>query len=230
MFIFFSLFIVMMKALLFWFIMIAIISLYILHKNRTKLRKEDIITSAVLSIMVMLSNLFIAIFLFLGYLAAATIMHEVNQKIVLYHSKKEKELKKTIVCMVLIGSILAMINILFASSIYSIQISFEPAFILNALQIAIFEEILFRMFLFALCTYITKGVSYTKFQAGISYLLMTLPRVLVHFSGGINIINMITLLGFFGLPLALIQRKVNLFSAIGVHFIIDFSRMIVLGI
>ncbi|MEG0451937.1 MAG: CPBP family glutamic-type intramembrane protease [Coprobacillus sp.] len=178
----------------------------------------------------MISNAFIGIIVCPTYLAAVSILKGNNKEIAFYNHSRKKELFWTFICIFICGSFLACLNLALSLGSYQLDLSFQPMFIFHALRAGIFEEIIFRMFLFALCIEITGNLPYNKSQEMLCYLLMILPHVLLHFSNTIDIVSIIILAIFFGLPFCLMQRKINLLSAIGAHSMVDFIRFIMLGI
>ncbi len=128
------------------------------------------------------------------------------------------------------GGLLGCINVFLAMNSYSLQISFHLHFLFDALRAGIFEEIFFRMFLFALCLHITQSTYLNHTQVILSYFIMVLPHVLLHNSFSIDMMSVVILSLLFGLPFALMSRKINLLTAIGAHSFVDFIRFIMLGI
>ena len=229
-FIIFSLFTAITNTIVLWFFLILVFSIILIYKNKNNLKKKDILISLLLSAIVMISNVFMGIFVFPAYLASVAVLKEKDKEIALYNKSNKKEFQWTLLCIFIFGGLLACLNLLLAINEYQISLSFQPAFIFDALKAGIFEEIIFRMFLFALCIEITGNVSYNKFQEILCYILMVLPHVLVHFTGTIDFVSVIILSIFFGLPFSFMQRKLNLLSAICAHSMVDFIRFIVLGI
>ncbi len=91
--------------------------------------------------------------------------------------------------------------------------------------------------MFAICVFLLNGNPKSKTENFISYIIMIIPHVLLHFpdmiaknGAGSIIINVIVLSLLFGLPFALLQRKRDLFSAITAHTLVDLIRFICLGI
>lgn len=200
-----------------------------IHRKKSNIRKKDVMISLMLSGITMISNAFMGIFVAPAYLTSIAVMRNKEQGIILY-PKTRRELFWTLCCIFLVGSILGGINLLLASQAYQTAISFRLSYLTDALRAGIFEEIFFRMFLYAVCMEVTGLHAYSKVQEVLCYLIMVLPHVFVHFSGTIDVVSVLILSVCFGLPFAIMQRKVNLLSAIGAHSMVDFIRFIVLGI
>lgn len=228
--IFFSLLTNITNMMILWFILIGLLSLYFIVSYKEKMKKREIIISLVLGMITMISNAFMAIFVCLAYLAAQVIMENHSQKMMLYHPAKKHELWKTLFFIFMMGGLLGCINVFLAMNSYSLQISFHLHFLFDALRAGIFEEIFFRMFLFALCLHITQSTCLNHTQVILSYFIMVLPHVLLHNSFSIDMMSVVILSLLFGLPFALMSRKINLLTAIGAHSFVDFIRFIMLGI
>ena len=70
----------------------------------------------------------------------------------------------------------------------------------------------------------------SKAESVMSYLIMTIPHVLIHFNfETVNLGSVIVLFVLFGLPFAVLQRKRDLTSAIVAHSVVDFIRFVVVG-
>lgn len=103
---------------------------------------------------------------------------------------------------------------------------------LGALHPGISEEIIFRYFIIALSLLILHGhlsqkllVFTTLFLAVVPHSLAHLPDLMLSNPGaGVFLLVMTSLL--FGLPMALLQVKKNLESAISFHWFIDFTRFL----
>lgn len=225
----FSLFASRTNMMILWLVLIGFLSLYFLLKLKNQIRKSDIIISLILGIITMISHPLLAIFVSLAYLSAQVMMSNHPSKMVLYHSKKKYELYKTLFFIFIIGGLLACINLLLAMNSYSLHISFQLNFLFDALRAGIFEEVFFRMFLYALCLQITHNIHFNRIQTILSYLIMVLPHVLMH-NYPMDIMSIIILSLIFGLPFAFMSREINLLSAIGSHSFVDLIRFIGLGI
>lgn len=117
-----------------------------------------------------------------------------------------------------------------ALSSMTISPSFNIQWFVDALKAGVFEEIFFRLFFFALCIIVTKDEPLSRMQNILCYMVMIVPHVLIHFNlQTFNIGSFVTLSLMFGIPFVIIQRKVNLISAIGAHSFIDLLRFCILG-
>lgn len=227
----FSLLTVATGAMILWFILIGTLSTISIVKNWKNIHLKDILTATLLSLVVCFSNLFMGLFVLPTYLASLSLMKDNKNRIVLYNNNRKNELVKTIFCIFVIGGFLAIINV-FLGRFQGI--TFNPSFklehLINALKAGIFEEIFFRLFLFSLCLKIGKSVPENKFQNLLSYIIMVIPHVLIHFNGSLYLKDVLVLSIFFGLPFSIMLRKVNLVSAIGAHTFVDLIRFALFGV
>lgn len=144
-------------------------------------------------------------------------------------SRKEKRVLENYGWILAAGSCLGVFNLWLGSSQLTIAPSFQLKFLFDALRAGLFEEILFRTLLYALCIEVMGKIKPTPAQTALCLLIMILPHVLIHFSGTIEIGSLIVMSVAFGLPFALLQWKVNLSAAIGAHALVDLIRFIVFG-
>lgn len=126
---------------------------------------------------------------------------------------------------IILGIILGIINMKLRADVAS------PAFTLDALAWAlkagIWEEVGIRYVFYALGILILKGSPKTKDQSVLLYILMAAPHTLGH--GLMDPISFIVLMALFGLPMSILQRKVDLTSAIIMHTLIDLIRFVAFG-
>ncbi|MGD8902747.1 MAG: hypothetical protein PVH95_06710 [Anaerolineae bacterium] len=107
---------------------------------------------------------------------------------------------------------------------------FSSAF--EALNPAISEEIIFRFFVLALCLNLLEGSHSPRLALTAAVILAVVPHSLNHLpdlflenaSMGLTMLVATSLL--FGLPMALLQIKRNLETAIAFHWVIDFMRFL----
>lgn len=147
-------------------------------------------------------------------------------------------LKSTLVSIIvglIVGVVLGIINLFLNSGTPNLSISLSC--FLTALSPAIYEEIAFRTFIYALCIYLLKGEINTNGQKFTCYFMMTIPHVMIHtpeqfinygLISGIIVILILTLL--FGLPFAFLQRKRDITSAMIAHGVVDMIRFCFLGL
>ena len=132
---------------------------------------------------------------------------------------------KTLAIGGVMGLILGFINLKIS------DIDPNPKFILEhllmALRAGIWEEVAARFIFYALGVYILKGEAKTKFEKVLLYIIMIIPHILSH--GMLDLPSIIILFIFFGFPLAMLQRKLDLTSAIICHTLIDLIRFITFG-
>jgi hypothetical protein len=102
----------------------------------------------------------------------------------------------------------------------------------TALSPGIHEEIIFRFFVLAVCQTLLRGVASRRLAMGTAVFLAVVPHSLNHLPDLFrdNPVAAVTLLVatclLFGLPMALLQLKRNLESAIAFHWFIDFARFL----
>ncbi|OAB44557.1 CPBP family glutamic-type intramembrane protease [Paenibacillus glacialis] len=207
-----------------WFALFGIISvLYILkNKNTTRI---DVIIGCVLGGISMPSNFIMGLSSIVIYIGAMSMFKTTGNKIVLVKNSTKKDILISCLILIIVGIVLGIINVLLSLSSTAINPSFQFSLILRAINAGVTEEIIFRMFPFALCAVIAKEQNFTKFQNTLCYLIMVVPHVLIHFDlNTFNITNVIVLSLLFGLPFAILQRKRDLISAMGSHTIVDIIR------
>lgn len=111
-----------------------------------------------------------------------------------------------------------------------LQNVFASAF--EALSPAIHEEIIFRFFVLALCLYLLQASPSRRWVTVAAVALAVVPHSLNHLPDlflqnppmGLAMLAATSLL--FGLPMALLQLRRNLESAIAFHWLIDFVRFL----
>lgn len=205
-----------------WCILWGVVS-FVIMIRRKNIQKGDVIIACILAGLCMPSSIPMGIFVVPTYLASMSVFKESRHKIVLYHNKKKGNLLFTLLLIIVIGGILAGLNVQSQDMNPSVKLQW----VFDALRAGIDEEILFRMFFFAMCVAITKNAELTKVQNVLCYAIMVIPHVLIHFNTTtINAGSVIVLVIFFGLPFAMMQRKHNLVSAIGSHALVDLVRFI----
>ncbi len=127
---------------------------------------------------------------------------------------------------VILGLVLGYINIKLAG--ISNNPVLTPDAIAMALYAGIWEEVGIRFILYALAIYILKGEAKTKYEKFLIYTIMVAPHVLAHGIMGLD--SFVCLILLFGLPMSILQRKVDLTSAIIEHTLVDLIRFVYLGI
>ena len=220
---------VLLNGIILWFIVINLLSLYIITTKRVDL--NDVIVAVVLAFISVVSNFISGIMIILPYMASCSIFKQANNKITLVNISTKNDKLTTILLVFLVGGLLGGINVFFALSSMDVSLTFDMIWIFDGLHAGIMEEICFRMFLFALCVYITKDKPMTKIQNTICYAIMVIPHVLIHFNfATINLGSIIYLSLIYGLPFTLMQKKHSLISAIGAHAVVDIIRFITFGV
>lgn len=216
-------------AIILLLIVIGILSMTIIYKHKTKIKKEDLIAGVILAILCIPSSFVVGIFVFLSYVASVSLFKVEEEKIFLFENEKKNNLLKTAICIFLIGGVLSAINVWSALGNMSLNPNLQLNSIFAALRAGIFEEATFRMFFFAICIWIVKSSNFTGMQNLLCYAIMIIPHALLHFNQGINLVSILIISILFGLPFAIMQRKQNLISAIGSHFLVDLIRFFLLG-
>ena len=220
---------VILNLMVLWFVLFAVLCGYFLFRYRNQIRRQDCILGVAFASIAMISHPLMGFFVLPGYVASAARMRDIPHPIVLYHPGKKNELWKTMGWILAAGSCLGIFNLWLGSSQLTIVPSFQLNFLFDALRAGLFEEILFRTLLYALCIEVMGKIKPNPAQTALCLLIMILPHVLIHFSGTIEIGSLIVMSVAFGLPFALLQCKVNLSAAIGAHALVDLIRFIVFG-
>lgn len=219
-----------------------ILAIFMLIKNKLP-EKKHIIMSVVFSGLMFISaqgisfsSIITFIVTLLSSLATFSVFKNyMNNSIKIFKSITTKSIFFSISIGLLFGTILGIINLFLSSG----QRNFHATLscFLTSINPAIYEEMAFRAFLFAVCLYFLKGEIRTRKEQFACYFLMIIPHVMIHTpdmfvrNGVISgIIGILLLTAIFGLPLAILQRKRDLSSAMITHGIIDFIRFCVFGL
>lgn len=226
----FSILVSTFNAMIFILVFILIISILIILKYKTNIKKSDLIVGTCFAVLCMPSNFLIAIFVIPSYIASICVFKDSKVNISLFYNNKKYNMLKTIICIFVIGGILAGVNVLLVLSSTTLNITFQINWLFDALRAGIFEEICFRMFFFAICVLITENIALSRRQNFLCYAIMVFPYVLLHFNQGVDLGSVVMLALLYGLPFAIMQRKQNLISAIGAHSMVDLVRFVLLGI
>ncbi|EFP60657.1 CPBP family glutamic-type intramembrane protease [[Clostridium] innocuum] len=214
-----------------WLLFMTGLSLYNLVKEYGQIQRKDILTGSILSFLVLPDNAILSIVVFLAFLSAMTILHGTTNPIPFFSTDKansKSQSCKTLFCLG-IGIVLALVNVFLASGLTPSHPGWKLSYLFSALQAGIFEEICFRLFLFAWTMRLYGNRSFTYLDNFLIYIILILPHVLLHFPQTMDLMSILILSLLFGLPLSMMMRKVNLLSAMGAHTIIDLIRFIILG-
>ncbi|AUN14260.1 CPBP family glutamic-type intramembrane protease [Paraclostridium sordellii] len=218
-----------LKTTFIWFITINLIAIYLIIKNKSATSK-DFILGIIFGVLCMPSSPIMGIFTIIPFVASIGIFKKSKNTVHIFSNDK-KIILLSVILTLLIGIILGAINVFFAIDSIPINPDFKIQYVFNALRAGIFEEIFFRLFFFAMCVYITNDSKFSKTQNLLCYLIMILPHTLIHFNlSTFNLTSVIMLSLLFGLPFALMLRKLNLISAIGAHSIVDIIRFCTFGV
>ena len=127
--VFFSVFVALTRGMIFWLVLVAVISIIYVVKNRTQIRKKDAFTGTILSIFVIISNPLLGILVLPSYLTSVCIMESKGQAIVFYDNKSIQNIfSVTLLCIVLGGGVLSAINFLLAQQSYVVSVSFQLSY------------------------------------------------------------------------------------------------------
>ncbi|MBS5954532.1 MAG: CPBP family intramembrane metalloprotease [Paraclostridium bifermentans] len=218
-----------LETALVWFITINLIAIYLITKNKSTTSK-DFILGVIFGILCMPSSPIMGFFAIIPFIASFGIFKKSKNTVHIFDNNKKSILLSGVLILG-IGMILGAINVFFARGSIPINPGFKIQYVFNALRAGIFEEIFFRLFFFAMCVYITNDSKFSKLQNLLCYLIMILPHTLIHFNlSTFNLPSVVMLSLLFGLPFALMLRKLNLISAIGAHSIVDIVRFCTFGI
>ena len=103
------------------------------------------------------------------------------------------------------------------------------------LHAGIMEEVACRFVLFALCVALMKDDFSRRGSKVLCLAVMVVPHILMHLpdvakmSIGNAVEDFVFLAVLFGLPMALLQRKRDLLSAMTMHGFVDFIRFLLTG-
>ena len=218
-----------LKTTFIWFIIINLIAIYLIIKNKPTTSK-DFILRIIFGVLCMPPSPIMGISTMIPFVSSIRIFKKSKNTVHIFSNDK-KIILLSVILTLAIGIILGAINLFFAIDSIPINPDFKIQYVFNALRAGIFEEIFFRLFFFAMCIYITNDSKFSKTQNLLCYLIMTLPHILIHFHlSTFNLPSVVMLSLLFGLPFALMLRKLNLISAIGAHSIVDIIRFCTFGI
>ncbi|CEO24027.1 CPBP family glutamic-type intramembrane protease [Paraclostridium sordellii] len=218
-----------LKTAFIWFILINLIAIYLIIKNKSTTSK-DFILGIIFGVLCMPSSPIMGISTIIPFVASIGIFKKSKNTVHIFSNDK-KIILLSVILTLAIGIILGAINVFFAIDSIPINPDFKIQYVFNALRAGIFEEVFFRLFFFAMCIYITNDSKFSKTQNLLCYLIMIIPHTLIHFNlSTFNLPSVAMLSLLFGLPFALMLRKLNLISAIGAHSIVDIIRFCTFGI
>lgn len=151
---------------------------------------------------------------------------------------KSKQINSIVLSILLgfgVGGILGTINLFLSGEAVYFRLTISC--FLTSLSPAILEEICYRTLVFAYCIYLLKGVIKTKQENIWCYIMIVIPHVLIHtpdtfLTYGLvsGVVSIVILSLIFGMPLAILQRKRDLTSAMVAHGTVDVIRFSFLGL
>lgn len=215
---------------LFYHLMALIIGLFLLVKYRKNLNKKDILISLILAAIPSLyafyqpNILIITAIVIPTYLGAVGAMKNYSYDYILMRYG----LPKTLAIILLVGISLGLINLIGPVLSGEVELGFNLSlhnFILSLVP-GVTEEVIFRFLFLGFAIHLLKRNPIGRLENIVTYALMIIPHVLGHFSGTIEIGGLIFLTLLFGLPFAILQRKVDLVTAMGSHALVDFIRFV----
>lgn len=208
----------------------AVCAAYFLIRERKRLTGKMVICGGILTSICILYRVDFALTVFPCYLCGAALLENQKETIYFYSNRQKHTMRNTLVCIFGIGGILSILNVLMMlGSVQEINLSFHVDKLFHAFFAGISEEIVFRLFLFSLSVYLIQDCEMTSEMNRLCYIIIVIPHVILHFTQGFNLFGFICLSVFFGMPFAMMQRKLNLVSAIGAHTLVDLVRFIVIG-
>ncbi len=178
----------------------------------------------------------ISLITFLTYYAGSQVFKDTHHRIRALEDKPARILT-SVLFGIGIGIPLGIFNVLMAVSGNMMTINLQSPLwaAAYALLPGISEEVIFRYFIFALCVFLLKDNLESRKIRYICITIMVLPHVLLHLpdtflTNPVNgLISMVMLSLLFGLPMAVLQLRRGLESAIAMHWFIDFLRFFLLG-
>lgn len=164
-------------------IYVMVFAIFILIKEKLP-RKKIIIVSLVLGVLSVLYDPVLSVWTIrtfmctiLTFMASSSIFQKSEDTISFFAKFSKREILKSIGIGSIAGVILAFINLLGKQQMnFNININY----FLLSLNPGIFEEISFRLFMYAFCIYLLKGKANTKKEKIWCYIVMVLPHVLIH--------------------------------------------------
>ena len=217
--------------LLIFYIAVLIPAIYFLLKFKDEIKQKDIFISILLAALASTYGMVTANFI-MGPMVSVMVMSSYMAAVAIFRKylSKDKILgdnpRKSIIIGIICGVVLGALNIIMANGNIDPEISLDAIFL--ALQAGIWEEVTMRFLFYALAVYILKRDGRSSIENILIYILMVAPHLLGH--GVMSIASIIILFLFFGTPMAILQRKVDLTSAIIMHVTVDLIRFICLGI
>lgn len=218
---------------LFVFAYLTVIAVYLLIKNRSFISREMGLQGLILAVLASTGELFkhnwgfailIIVQVFLAYIAAMASFRANGHDYPFMRHNFLKSIGIILVVGIVLGAINTIPNLLNGTKMTLGQ-PFEA--VLFAIRPGIWEEVFMRFLLFGLHVHLLGRIPESKTEHLITNIHMIVPHVLIHFAGasiGQAIIPIVFLCLFFGLPLTLLQKRVDLFTAIGSHFLVDWVR------
>lgn len=224
------------RLFLIWFVITLVITIYMILKTK-KLENKDIFIGILFGIIAGVTSPFTGLITTVTFIGLRCMFKYSGVDVRIFKDKTFKGIIKSVTLATICGVPLGIINLFMAMTQNKLSVSFSHIYFINALRAGVSEEIVFRLFMFAICAYLLNGNPRSKIESFLCYIIMIIPHVLIHFpdmitkNGVVSILGSVIILSLlFGLPFALLQRKRDLFSAITAHTLVDLIRFICLGI
>lgn len=213
-----------------------VITIYMILKTK-KLERKDILIGILFGLIAGVTSPFNGLITTIAYIGLRCMFKYSGVDIPIFKDQTFKGIMKSTILAAACGVTLGIINLFIAMTQYKLSVSFSPMHLINALRAGVSEEIVFRLFMFAICVYLLNGNPKSKMENLLCYTIMVIPHTLIHLpdmiakNGIVSVIGSVIMLSLlFGLPFALLQRKRDLFSAITAHTLVDLIRFICLGV
>lgn len=214
-----------------FYLAVLLSAIYFMFKFKDQIRQKDILVSVILANVAGAYGMVTANYI-MGPFVIAMVMSSYMGALPIFRKylSTDKVLgdnpQKSIGLGIVLGIVLGAFNILMSGA--SINPKFTADALFLALQAGIWEEVAMRFLFYAFGVYILKRESQTRLESILIYILMVVPHLLGH--GMMDPVSLIILFLLFGMPMAILQRKVDLTSAIIMHSTVDLIRFVCLGI
>lgn len=214
-----------------FYISVMVAGIYFLFNFKNEIMQRDIFVSVILASMAGLYGIITGNYI-MGSIVIIMVMCSymgsvpVFRKYISTNKVLGDDPKKSIGLGIILGLVLGAFNILIAGASINPKFTLDALFL--ALQAGIWEEVAMRFLFYGIGVYIFKREGQNRLENILIYILMVIPHLLAYGMMGIG--SLIVLFLLFGLPMAILQRKVDLTSATIMHTTVDLIRFVCLGI
>ena len=214
-----------------FYIFVMMPAIYFLFKFKNDIRQKDIFISIILANLAGLYGMVTSNYVMVPLVIAMVMSSYMGvipifRKYLYTYKVLGDNPKKSIGIGTILGLGLGAFNILMAGASINPKYTFDALFM--ALQAGIWEEVAMRFLFYGIAVYILNREGQSRLENILIYILMVVPHLLAH--GVMGIGSLIALFLLFGMPMAILQRKVDLTSAIIMHSTVDLIRFVCLGI